>query len=209
MGNLMSANPGWKKRIAIEFGTALGNALGTFFVLSIWFFFKEAPLLMVLMILLAALVLFEMAHEGFEEIAQKKPYFKKFLQTPIRLIHIVTFPFQPLLKRILPEKGIHATKLSLTALFFFSLSIPFVLGLDDFAGYIPLFSIVNVMSFIIGVFFAHMLLNIGLFASPKITIQVTRHPLIIVLGSIAFIGIGTWGVIEAIGILLHTLPNFF
>src|SRR3989344_358982 len=33
IGNLMNSNPGWKKRIAIETGTALGNALGTFLIL--------------------------------------------------------------------------------------------------------------------------------------------------------------------------------
>src|SRR5574340_438011 len=35
IGNLMHTNPGWKKRIAIEIGTAVGNALGTFLILAI------------------------------------------------------------------------------------------------------------------------------------------------------------------------------
>lgn len=203
MGNLMAANSGWTKRIAIEFGTALGNALGTFFVLAIWFFFKEAPILMMIMIVLAAIVLFEMAKEGFEEIGEKKARFKKFLHFPIATLSYTTLPFRPLIKRVLPEKGIHATKLSFTALFFFSITIPFVLGLDDFAGYIPLFSVVNVMSFIVGVFFAHMLLNIGLFASPATTIKITRSPFVIIFGSVAFIGIGVWGIIEAVQIGLE------
>src|SRR3989344_6737362 len=34
IGNLMASNPGWKNRIAIELGTALGNAFGTFVVLA-------------------------------------------------------------------------------------------------------------------------------------------------------------------------------
>src|SRR5690349_10198911 len=36
IGNLMSKNPGVKNRIAIEIGTAFGNAAGTLFVLIIW-----------------------------------------------------------------------------------------------------------------------------------------------------------------------------
>src|SRR3990167_3904370 len=36
MGNLMHANPGWKNRIAIEIGTAVGNASGTLIILAIW-----------------------------------------------------------------------------------------------------------------------------------------------------------------------------
>src|SRR5258706_14315159 len=41
IGNLMSKNLGIKNRIAIEIGTATGNALGTLFILLIWTFFKE------------------------------------------------------------------------------------------------------------------------------------------------------------------------
>src|SRR6266550_8613475 len=67
MGNLMHTNPGWKKRIAIEIGTALGNGVGTLFILAIWFFFKEIPVLMILMIFLASIVLLEMAEEGLRE----------------------------------------------------------------------------------------------------------------------------------------------
>src|SRR3990167_10054371 len=46
IGNLMHTNPGWQKRIAIELGTAVGNAFGTFAVLIVWVVFKEIPFLM-------------------------------------------------------------------------------------------------------------------------------------------------------------------
>ena len=48
-------------------------------------------------------------------------------------------------------------------LLLFSFSVPFILGLDDFAGYVPLFNIINVFGFSLGVIGAHMLLNIALF----------------------------------------------
>jgi len=69
MGRLMSANPGWKNRIALEIGTAFGNALGTLVVIAIWIIFKEVELLLALMVFLAALVLFELAHGGLEHFA--------------------------------------------------------------------------------------------------------------------------------------------
>jgi hypothetical protein len=203
MGNLMHSNPGWKKRIAIELGTALGNCLGTVLVLCIWFFFKEAPVLMIIMIIIASFILFKMAEEGFEEIAEKKIRYKKFLSFPIWVLQTINLLFKPVLNKLLPDKKISSPKLSFSKLFFFSLTIPFLLGLDDFAGYIPLFSVVNVMSFVLGVFLAHMLLNIGLFASPHLTTKVTKHPFVIILGSIAFLGIGAWGLIEAVQILIR------
>src|SRR3972149_5198084 len=61
MGNLMHTNPGWKKRIAIELGTALGNAFGTFSVLIVWTLFKEIPILMVIMIFIASVVVLRLA----------------------------------------------------------------------------------------------------------------------------------------------------
>src|SRR5438270_11331159 len=83
MGNLMNANPGWKKRIVINLGTALGNCLGTITVLCIWYFVKQAPLLMIIMIILAALVLFELAEEGFEEVMKKKHPYNNILHVPL------------------------------------------------------------------------------------------------------------------------------
>lgn len=209
IGNLMRQNPGWKNRIAIEIGTALGNGLGTFLVLIIWTFFKEVPILMVVMITIAALVLFGMAEDGFAEIIERKPHLPRFatvtVTTTYMILKKVNHIFAPLIRRILPETTTSSkTQRSFLLLLVFSFSIPFILGLDDFAGYIPLFSIINVVSFSTGVFLGHMLLNVSLFASPKTTVKIVQQPLIIILGSIAFIGIGCWGLYEVLKILfLH------
>ncbi len=203
MGNLMQTNPGWKKRIAIEIGTALGNCLGTLLVLVIWFFFKEAPILMIIMIVLAALVLFEMAEEGFKKVVGKNKTLDTLLHFPILSLKKLNMLSKPLLSRILPEMGMNAKKLSFSKLLFFSITVPFILGLDDFAGYIPLFSIINVLSFVLGVFLAHMILNIGLFANPTLTVKITKHPIVVIIGSIAFVGIGLWGLYEAGEIFFH------
>lgn len=201
IGNLMSKYSGVKNRIAIEIGTALGNAGGTLFVLIIWTFFKEVPFLMVIMITLAALVLLQLAEEGLEEFNKK--YQKRFSIFLLLVLQQVNKLFYPLLQFIIPKaktgNSLHKTFISLLL---FSLSIPLILGLDDFAGYIPLFNIVNVFGFAVGVFLGHMLLNAALFASPKTTIHIVRQPIIALLGSIAFIGIALWGFVE-IGTILR------
>ena len=81
----------------------------------------------------------------------------------------------------------------------------FILGLDDFAGYIPLFSIVNVFGFAVGVFLGHMILNIGLFISPKTTTALVRTPIVMIIGGVAFVGIAAWGIYEAIHLALQLL----
>ena len=45
IGRLMATNPGWRGRIAIEVGTALGNAAGTMLVIALWVMFKDIELL--------------------------------------------------------------------------------------------------------------------------------------------------------------------
>jgi hypothetical protein len=86
-------------------------------------------------------------------------------------------------------------------LFVFSFSVPFILGLDDFAGYVPLFNIVNVFGFSIGVFLGHMILNIFLFLSPKKTTEVVGNAYIALIGGLAFILLALWGFYESYKIL--------
>ncbi len=211
MGRLMSTNPGWRSRIAIEVGTALGNALGTIVVIGIWVLFKEVDLLLALMVFLASLVLFELAHGGLEHISHwdcskggKKWLYlalHNFLDFALKLAH-------PILSRIMPDLGSKLKGkegLSLMGLFAFSFSVPFILGLDDFAGYVPLFNIVNVFGFSIGVFAAHTILNIALFISPARTIVAVKNEYVSFLGTIAFIGLAFYGFYEVVKIVLHAV----
>jgi len=207
MGRLMSANPGWKNRIALEIGTALGNALGTLVVIAIWIIFKEVELLLALMVFLAALVLFELAHGGLEHFGSWESsnllkrhtylFLHHFLDAVLKII-------DPVLKRIMPDlsaKMQGKASLNWKQLFIFSMSIPFILGLDDFAGYVPLFSVINVYGFAIGVFLGHTILNIALFISPSRTIVAVRNEYVSFLGTLAFIALGFYGLFEVTRIL--------
>ena len=209
IGNLMHTNPGWKKRIAIEFGTAVGNAFGTFLILIVWTLFKEVPVLMIIMIFIASVVLLRMAQESLEEFLKQKKSFIR-IRMPVSLLqeqlNFINNLFRPILRFFVPNLNLTRTKkLSFANLVVFSFTIPFLLGLDDFAGYIPIFSIVNLFGFTLGVMLGHMILNIGLFVFPKTTVKVVKHPFVLVIGGIAFIGLGIFGFYEAFQILLSII----
>ncbi len=208
IGNLMRDNGGWKNRISIELGTALGNGLGTALVLFLWVVFSEVDWLLALMILLAALVLFKLAEDGLEHARHADheypaPFKQIVSGLKVFLSHVNWFT-RPLLRLILPELSMNAgPRGSFWSLFVFAITVPFVLGLDDFAGYVPLFSIVNVFGFTIGAVAAHALLNMFLYISPERTIKVVKNPIIALFGSIVFVGLGAWGLHEAILLLEH------
>jgi hypothetical protein len=206
IGNLMRTNPGWKKRIAIELGTAVGNAFGTFLVLTAWIFLKQIPILMAGMIFVASIILLRMAQESLQEFLKQKKSFIR-MRMPVYLLqaqlNFINKIFRPVLGFFVPDLNLtRAKKLSFANLIVFSFTIPFVLGLDDFAGYISLFSIINVFGFTLGVLLGHMLLNIGLFAFSKKTVQIVTHPFVLIGGGFAFIALGLWGFIETAKVLL-------
>lgn len=203
MGRLMSTNPGWKNRIAIEIGTAAGNAVGTIAIIGLWVFLKNIDILLALMVLIASLVLFELAHSSLEHFSGWKA---------AMILHKILDPVKrltdPILSRIVPDLGTltrGSQSLPWKKLLTFSMTVPFILGLDDFAGYVPLFNIVNVYGFALGVLGAHTLLNIALFFSPNRTIALVKNEFVSFLGTLAFIGLGLYGLLEAFRIIFRFL----
>jgi len=211
IGNLMHTNPGWKKRIAIEMGTAIGNAFGTFLILIVWVVFKEVPLLMMAMIFIASVILLRMAEESLEEfLKQKKSFIRIDIRKPVSLLqdqlNLINKLFRPILRFFVPNLSLtRAKKLSFVNLVVFSFTIPFILGLDDFAGYISLFNVINLFGFALGVMLGHMFLNIGLFIRPRMTVKAVKHPLVLIIGAVAFIGLALWGFWESIQLLLKII----
>ena len=206
IGRLMEKNQGLKGRIGIEVGTALGNAVGTMAVLLLWSIFKEVYWLLAAMILLAALVLIRLAQDGLEHIDLSKSYpkwFEKIVAVTEHFIGAINRVTSPVLNKIIPSQKLTAqTKTSFMSLLAMAFTVPFILGLDDFAGYVPLFNVVNVFGFGIGVFVGHMILNIFLYISPKKTIAAVKNPIISFIGSIVFMGLAVWGILEAVELLL-------
>lgn len=202
IGRLMSDYPGWKNRIMIEIGTALGNIAGTITVLILWDIFREIKWLMAIMIIVAGLVLLRMAEGGLEHVKDKSGQYKgpvgKVAQLMKLVLQKINHFFSPILDKIIPHSKIGGgKKAGYGALLALAISIPFILGLDDFAGYIPLFNVVNVFGFATGVFLGHMILNIALFLSPQTTIRAVKNPIVSFIGSLAFVIIAAWGFWEA------------
>ncbi len=203
IGRLMDKNRGLRGRIGIEIGTALGNAVGTMAILLVWSFANEITWLLGIMVLVASLVLLRLAEDGMEHIKADNPgyprWFRVMVRTVEKSLERINKVCGPVLNKLIPS---HTLKIAESPTFMgllaSSFTVPFILGLDDFAGYVPLFSIINVFGFGIGVFAGHMVLNILLYLSPKRTIAAVKNPLISFFGSLAFIGLSVWGLIEAV-----------
>ena len=211
IGRLMDLYPGWRNRVALEIGSAVGNAGGTILIIGLWVLLKHIDILLALMILIASLVLFELAHSGLEYLSgwEANGGIKKWLFISLHtVLDAVGKIINPFLSRIIPDLGAGLRgKEGLTwpKLTIFSIKIPFILGLDDFAGYVPLFNVVNVYGFAAGVIGAHTLLNICLFLSPKRTIAAVENEYISFLGTLVFIGLGMYGIVEAGKIIVGLL----
>ncbi len=213
---LMSKYPGLKNRLAIEVGTGFGNVLGTMVVLAIWIIFKEIAILLGIMVLVASLVLLEMADGAVEhlnevdhdqtdgvKVEQWQKNVAKYIHT---LLKPILFFISPVLGKVMPKISMSENKTdikkSFWGLFLVSMSVPFILGLDDFAGYVPAFTVVKVFGFGVGVILGHSLLNVALFTNPKFTIRLVKNPNVALIGAAAFIGLAIYGLIEAGKILL-------
>lgn len=206
IGRLMDENKGLRGRIGIEIGTALGNGLGTMAILLVWTFFKEVNWLLAIMVFIASLVLLRLAEDGLEHINAHNPRypktFRKFILLAEKAIISINNVTKPLLSKVVPSRSLKVKKqATFVGLLVMSFTVPFILGLDDFAGYVPLFNVVNVFGFAIGVFAGHMVLNIFLYLSPKRTIMAVKNPLISFAGSLAFVGLAVWGFIETYKLL--------
>ncbi len=206
IGRLMHEYPGWKNRIAIEIGTALGNILGTLVILLLWAVFKEIVLLMAAMVIIASFVLLRMAEDGLEHVKNEEgKYHVNFGGLEVwleRTLQSINRAVAPVLSKLIPHTNIKKqASMTFWGLLGLSFTVPFILGLDDFAGYVPLFNVVNVFGFAIGVFAGHTILNIALFLSPQLTIKIVKNPIISFIGSLAFIGLAIWGFTEAYHLL--------
>ncbi len=205
IGRLMNKYQGWKNRIMIEIGTACGNALGTGAILVLWDLFREVRFLMALMITIAALVLLRLAEEGLDHVKNVEGRYSfslfGFVEKFEAVLQKINRTVAPVLNKIIPSFNTRDEANGYKGLFVLAFSVPFILGLDDFAGYIPLFNVVNVYGFGVGVFLGHMILNIFLFLSPSHTIRAVKNPIISFIGSVAFVILAVWGLIEVIKLI--------
>ena len=216
----MKTYPGWKNRIAIESGTTVGNTVGTILVIIIWGLLQQFRIVLNIMVFYSAIILIKLAYETLEhtenvsiDISSKYPLLDfiydillwpidAFIQLTVLVIKITWRIIEATpLNNLIPNLNISTKEtkrkvITYSGLFLMTLGVPFALGLDDFAGYIGLLTVVNVLSFAIGVYFGHFLLNTFLFLNPKKTMKVIGHPIIGWIGSMALMLIAYLGLRE-------------
>ena len=149
IGQLMDKNPGVKGRIGIEIGTALGNAAGTMAILLVWTLFRQVNWLLAGMIFLAGLVLIRLAQDSLDHALERKLEYPRWFQMTIEgldyALQRIDKVTSPVLDKIVPSHKLKVSRQkTMLALLAMAFTVPFILGLDDFAGYVPLFNMVNV-----------------------------------------------------------------
>ncbi|MDB4979191.1 MAG: hypothetical protein JWM56_1377 [Candidatus Peribacteria bacterium] len=208
IAHLMRTHPGWKNRIAIECGTAAGNALGTCTVLALWSLFRDIEWVLALMIIIASIVLLKLAQDGLEHAQdedKKYPaWFRGMVKGADGILARINKILAPLISWM-PHATLNVTKqYNWIGLLFFAGSIPFILGLDDFAGYVPLFNVVHIYGFALGILAGHLVLNIFLFLAPNLTIKTVKQPIVSFIGSMALVALALWGMKEVVKIVVET-----
>ncbi len=208
IGSMMSTNRGWKNRIGIEWGTTLGNFAGTILVIWIWSIFRSiGQIYEGIIVILASLVLLELASGSMIRLKnagwdKKQGFAGTFYNIFNRLLGVRSYTshflgWMPDVEGAMSGKKAPNTR----SLLLYSFWIPFILGSDDFASYISVFSVVNVVSFAIGVIAAHSLLLILLFAYPKKVENFMEKPGFSALAVITFFVIFTVGVNDGVRLI--------
>ena len=165
-------------------------------ILAVWTFFKEIDWLLALMVFLASLVLFKLAEDSLEHAHlpnEGMSFYSRMVRILVRMLSKFNALVAPFLKYLIPSLKVDEMgRTGFWSLFILSFSVPFILGLDDFAGYVALFNIVNVFGFGIGVLLGHMILNVSLYLKPEFTIKAVKNYVVSFIGSLAFVGLGVW-----------------
>ncbi len=160
-------------------GTSLGNGAGMFLVVFIWAFIKNVKILLALSVLIASGFLIFLGSKNLLTFLKTKKILK------------LTW-----IKTSEETKSLEIIKTSSINTFLFSIKLPFILGIDDFAGYIPLFNILNITSFSVGVLLGHFILTSLILINEKLLRRIVEFNVFDLIGGAFFLGIGVFGIIE-------------
>lgn len=151
-------------------GTSLGNGVGIFLVIFVWSLIKNVKPLLIFSVLAASSFLIYIGSKNAID------FFKYKIASENN--------------NIIPQTNSHLST------FLFSLRLPFILGIDDFAGYIPLFNILNITSFSVGVLLGHCILVSLILANEKLLRKIVQMRFFDLIGAILFLGIGVFGILH-------------
>ena len=187
VGRMQTVNRGLTARFVMNVFTCLGCFIGVSLVLFLWGFAKEVDWLIISLLIFAGSVMVKLAYEGLEYFVDAKNIWK-----PIRVLTAaITTSLHHATEGItfwIPELASpKVTKMSLGKLALWSGILPFIIGLDDFIGYMGAMTIYNVFSLLVGIYLADIVIDILIFISPKATKKIVESALLSLLATYAFL----------------------
>lgn len=204
VGRMQVNNPSISARVVMNIFTCLGCFFGVTLVLFLWGFAKEIDWLIIALLIFAGSVMVKLAYEGLEYFKDEKSIWfpvRKVVVSGVTSLHEVTRG----LTFWIPELGSPSVaKMTLKELAKWSFLLPFIIGLDDFVGYMGAMTIYNVFSLLAGIYVADVLIDILIFASPALTKKLVESPIFSLLASLAFIYLMYKSYSEAVLLILHS-----
>ncbi|MEI7578463.1 MAG: hypothetical protein WCJ58_00310 [bacterium] len=187
VGRMQAANPGIKARFAMNVFTCIGCFIGVTVVLFLWGFAKEVSWLILPLLIFAGSVMIKLAYEGrgYFEKSKSVPF---FIRIPLARLLKIFFYFSKPLTFWIPELGSpNVQKMRIRNLAKWAFLLPFIIGLDDFVGYMGAMTIYNVFSLLFGIYLADIVIDLLIFISPKFTKKVVQSALLSLLAAFAFL----------------------
>jgi len=204
VGRMQIANPGGKARFVMNVCTCVGCFAGVSLVLFLWGFAKEIDWFIIVLLIFAGSVMIKLAYESLDYFAEAKSIWKPLRQVTVGGVTFLHNLTQGLTFWI-PELGSpKVQKMSLLKLASWSFLLPFIIGLDDFVGYMGAMTIFNVFSLLIGIFFADVFIDVLIFTSPQITKRIVESAVLSFLASFAFLYLMYKSYSEAILLITQT-----
>lgn len=204
IGRMQNVNKGLKARFTMNVFTCVGCFVGVTLVLFLWGFAKEVDWLIVALLIFAGSVMVKLAFEGLEYF-QHSPSIWKPLRTVTSTVVIWFHHLTQGLTFWIPELGSPAVKtMSLGQLATWSFLLPFIIGLDDFVGYMGAMTIYNVFSLLVGIYAADIVIDILIFVSPTFTKKMVESAVLSLIATYAFLYLMYKSFSEAFLIVQHT-----
>lgn len=205
VGRMQVVNSGFKARIVMNIFTCVGCYVGVSLVLFLWGFAKEVYWILVPLLIFAGAIMLKLAYEGKDYLVFDNPIAKKIGNGTTKLLTILYFPTR-LLTAWVPELATpNVQRMHITELAKWSFLLPFIIGLDDFIGYMGAMTIYNVYSLLFGIYIADIVIDLIIFISPKFTKKLVESPMLSLLAAYAFLYLAFKSFSESYDHIIHHL----
>lgn len=187
VGRMSIRNPGSRARLAMNVFTCVGCFVGVSLVLLLWGFAKEVPGIILPLLIFAGSVMVKLAYEGREYFEHSTSIWSWVRSLTMIILKVLYYPTRIFTYWIPELSSPKVESLSVRKLAVWSFVLPFIIGLDDFIGYMGAMTIYNVFSLLIGIYLADIFIDILIFISPALTRKVVENAILSLLAAYAFL----------------------